>query len=89
VRDGSIYLVRANGRQQRRLELPGEGFATGGLAWSPDGKRIAFENSDCFAGGIFVTRVDGRAKRVRLLASNHCRQSESIAATDPDWQPLR
>lgn len=89
VRESSIYVVRANGRQQRRLELPGEGFATGGLAWSPDGKRIAFENADCFAGGIFATRVDGRAKRVTLLASNHCRQGESIAATDPDWQPLR
>jgi Tol biopolymer transport system component len=89
VREGRIYLARANGRRARRLRLPGEGFATGGLAWSPDGKRIAFENSDCFAGGIFVTRVDGRAKRATLLASNHCRQSESIAATDPDWQPLR
>ena len=89
VRGGSIYLVRANGRQPRRLQLPGEGFATGGLAWSPDGKRIAFENSNCDGGGIFATRVDGRAKRVTGLGVNWCREFGSNAATDPDWQPLQ
>jgi Tol biopolymer transport system component len=88
VRQGSIYLVRPDRRRPRRLQIEGAGFATGGLAWSPDGKRIAFENADCFAGGIFATRVDRRA-RATLLDSNHCRQLESIAATDPDWQPLR
>jgi TolB protein len=89
VRQGGIYLARANGRRARRLQMEGEGFATGGLAWSPDGKRIAFENSDCFEGGIFVTRVDGRAKHATMLGANWCREFGSNAATDPDWQPLR
>ena len=89
VRRGSIYLVRANGQQPRRLPLPGEGFASGGLAWSPDGKRIAFENSDCYGGGIFATRVDGKSKHATMLGANWCREFGSNAATDPDWQPLR
>jgi Tol biopolymer transport system component len=89
VRQGGIYLVRADGRQPRRLRLEGEGLASGGLAWSPDGKRIAFEDADCFGGGIFVTRVDGRAKHATTLGGNWCREFGSIAATDPDWQPLR
>jgi Tol biopolymer transport system component len=87
VRRGSIHLVRANGRRSRRLRMPG--LASGGLAWSPDGRRIAFEDSDCFAGGIFVARVDGRSKHATMLGANWCREFGSNAATDPDWQPLR
>jgi hypothetical protein len=89
VRQSSIHLVRADGQQPRLLQLPQGAFANGGLAWSPDGKRIAFENSDCFEGGIFVTRVDGRAKHATMLGANWCREFGSNAATDPDWQPLR
>jgi WD40-like Beta Propeller Repeat len=89
VREGSIYVVRADGRRPRRLQLPDGAFANGGLAWSPDGKRIAFEDADCFDGGIFATRVAGRSRRVTLLAANWCREYGLNAATDPDWQPLR
>jgi Tol biopolymer transport system component len=88
VRAGTIRVVRADGRRSRRLQLAEGHFASGGLAWSPDGKRIAFENADCFGGGIFVTRV-GRPRRTTMLAANWCREYGADAATAPDWQPLR
>lgn len=57
-RDGAYgyYAVDAGGRRMKRL-LPGEADA---LAWSPDGKRIAFTRE---GDAVFVVRADGRGLR--------------------------
>jgi Tol biopolymer transport system component len=89
VRDSSIYVIRAKGGRPRRLGPPEGIGASGGLAWSPDGTRIAFENSDCFEGGISIVRLDRRRSELVSLAGNWCREFGAIASSDPDWQPLR
>ena len=90
MRQASIYVVAADGRRPRRprrLTLPDWIGVGGGLAWSPDGKWIAFEDPNCL--GIFVTRVDGSRRRPIAVGGNWCRDYGSVTGSDPDWQPLR
>jgi Tol biopolymer transport system component len=87
---GQIFVIDADGRNERRLEaddVPGKaGFAT----WSPDGTRIAFastrhtscppDGSDLCPQRIYTIRADGTG--VRVVASD--------AVTDqlPGYFPL-
>lgn len=54
------------------------------LAWSPDGRRIAYT---LFDGGIWTIRVDGRDAR-ELVAGGVGATSSRLAA-GLDWQPNR
>ena len=59
-----VFVVDADGRNTRRLTQGNEdalpGFY-GGLAWSPDGTRLAFRGDPVSPGGweIFVAQADG------------------------------
>jgi Tol biopolymer transport system component len=65
-------LIPPDGGRMRRLE----GRAPYGVAFSPDGSRIAY--ADAFEAGLRVERVDGRGPDRTLT-----RQPDS----DPDWSP--
>ena len=58
--DKELYIVSADGSGQRRLTRDARGFAT--PAWSPDGRRIAFEGGPA-AYGVYVVNADGGGQR--------------------------
>ena len=68
-----VFVVDADGRNTRRLTQGNEdalpGFY-GGLAWSPDGTRLAFREDPVSPGGweIFVAQADGGG--VHLVTDN-------------------
>jgi TolB protein len=73
VRDGAVYLIRADGGGLRRL-------TTGASpAWSPDGRRLVFTRP---AGreDLFTVGVDGRS--VRRLT-----RTPAAAEVEPEWSP--
>ena len=78
VTEGSIVIVRGE-RILRRVPLGQYDSATGGLAWSPDGRRLAYA-----AGGdnssIWVVRV-GDGSRARLTGGG------DTSDLDPVWSP--
>jgi len=58
-----LYIVRPDGGGLRRLR-PGLGW---NYLWSPDGKRIAFVETDCVSSTLFVGEPDSAS--MRQLAS--------------------
>lgn len=80
----AIYVMRRDGSGERLL-LAYQHFAGGpqGLAWSPDGRTIAFQTSptpECTA----VHLVDVASGRTRPLTS--CTRKRD-SALSPSWQP--
>lgn len=74
----ALYVMRADGRSARRVSpryLVVAEDAEGGVAWSPDGTRLAFQASRSLRTGIWVVRTDG--SRLRQLARGR----------DPVWSP--
>lgn len=62
---GRLHLVNVDGSNDRTI---GDARALSSFAWSPDGRRIAYEDGD--AGGIWLIASDGTA-RAELLVSGH------------------
>jgi Tol biopolymer transport system component len=66
VQDGEVWTVQPDGSQATRVHIDAPG-GVGGLAWSPDGMRIAFDVTSYPAEGapeggyqdIFVANADG------------------------------
>jgi Tol biopolymer transport system component len=95
--DGALYLVRADGSGLTRLALSGEGTGgpndfSHGVAWSPDGRRLAFETVDNHhptpnGGGlrIHVADIDaaGTVIAQRMLEFDH----EADDELNPAWLP--
>jgi len=88
VKDGSyvVFVVDRRGGAARRLLEPAlaandptwSAFAASELtpAWSPDGKRIAYNNGD---GELFIAAIDGGRRRETIPSEG--------AAYEPAWSP--
>jgi TolB protein len=75
VKSEEIFVVGADGTQQRRLTR--NRISDAYPDWSPDGTRIAFDRGPAFRyGAVFVMNADGTAQR-------RIRQD----ASDPSWSP--
>ena len=77
-RVSGLYVARSDGGAPRRLTpryLTAPADSDGGLSWSPDGARIAFEAVRGLQAGVWVVRADGSG--LRKLA----------AGSDPAWSP--
>jgi Tol biopolymer transport system component len=81
----SLFVVRADGRRERRLAGCGKPkwpscsvrLLFGRLSWSPDGSRLVVAR----AGGLFIVNVDrGRFRRVMS-----CGGPAPCADYDPSW----
>lgn len=81
-RDGSIYVMNADGSNQISLNASGSDWTAGGPSWSPDGQKIAFgiggcDDSGC-SGDIWVVNVDG---------TNLARLTIGGTSIQPAWRP--
>jgi len=72
----SIGVIRPNGRGARRL-LP---FAVSGLAWSPDGRRLASVGGELPFNGLHLSSANGAGIR-------HVRPLEVNSVDPPAWSP--
>lgn len=73
VRDGAVYLVRADGGGLRRL-------TTGASpAWAPDGARLVVSRRTGRGADLYVVRSDGSGLR-RLTRT-------AAAESEPEWSP--
>jgi tol-pal system beta propeller repeat protein TolB len=79
TRGGDVYVMRPDGREQRRVTHTRDSSAAG---WSPDGRRILFSRSardlGSTADGIYVINADGRG-RTRL--------TRGVNDYNPTWSP--
>lgn len=83
VRHRTGFIVGADGRGLRPLTTQGLDVRT--LAWSPDGRQIAFQSDK--GGGIFVEDMDGG--NMHRVAASGSSSAKPATATAPDWQPVR
>jgi Tol biopolymer transport system component len=74
--DGSLWLVRPNGRGRRRLLAGSITLASSDLSWSPNGRKIAITSTgafnSCAGKQIYVVPIDGAARRKVRGASPAC-----------------
>ena len=73
---GGIWTVKASGRELRRL-VSTDARPEGGLAWSPDGTKLAFQGGD---GDYEVFVVNANGTGLENLTQNERIQDES-----PSW----
>ncbi len=78
----SIYVMRANGSDRRRITPRQLNVSSSAPAWSPDGERIAFsvwaEGANPYKGrGLYVIDRDGQ----------HLRRLMEYEANDVKWSP--
>ncbi len=77
----NLWAIDLATGQSTRVTADGGG--SGGLAWSPDGQRIAYLTGGAFTGmrsTVFVADASGVAPRIRLTSTPH-------SQTRPDWSP--
>ena len=91
----SLYVVRSDGRDVRRLVRSVDGALVAGPSWSPDGDSIAFALTEEYGGGheygsIVVVRRDGTGLRYLTdggVISDDAGPGEWAEDSDPDWSP--
>lgn len=84
-RDGEWWLMRSDGSGQRRLYAPPSGVTVdGGIAWSPDGTKLAIGvSSGCDPSpGSFVCYGEASSDIVRLDGT-----VTSVAGAGASWAP--
>jgi TolB protein len=83
---GGSGSVRTLIRHEFRDDTYADDMGVGKPAWSPDGKRIAFEHlgdGDMTPAQVYVMNADGSAPRLLTTSSDRRRYAES----DPSWSP--
>jgi Tol biopolymer transport system component len=85
-----IYVINPDGTGQRRLtHIEAQGFrtdfASSLLAWSPDGKKIAYADSSDGTADIYTMDVDG-TNRMRLTNTEPSAH-RLTGINDPAWSP--
>jgi Tol biopolymer transport system component len=70
-KSSDIYVVGSDGRGLTKLAHgSGHSFIWGGVAWSPDGSRLAFIRGQVFdRAGLWVMNADGSGKRLVTRAA--------------------
>jgi TolB protein len=81
TRPDGIYVIRVDGRGERPLRRGSVAAGAVGLAWSPDGRKLAFSN---WSTGIWVMNADGSGL-MRLLAPA---EISAKGLGEPSWSPL-
>ena len=79
VTDESIVILRGE-RVLRRVRLGMYGSAMGGLAWSPNGRRLAYGSSWGDSSSLWLVRIED-GSRSRLAGG------EEASALNPAWSP--
>jgi Tol biopolymer transport system component len=78
----AIWVMNADGSGQRKLldvkQCEGGPGCFSGLAWAPDGSKLAFSIADRGQPGVYVVGADGSG--LQLL-------SQAFAAYSPAWSP--
>jgi Tol biopolymer transport system component len=82
-----IFKIRPNGTHRTSLSQKGS-FP----AWSPHGRRIAFQRDSCGAGAtnllsVYVMRADGTHIRRVTQKSATCATSHRLESHSPQWAP--
>jgi WD40-like Beta Propeller Repeat len=80
VRDSSVRIFDL---ATRRVRLVERGVGALDLAWSPDGRRLAYT---LFDGGVWTVRTDGT--HTRELVPGGISATSSFGPVGVDWQPL-
>jgi TolB protein len=71
TRHDGIYAMRADGSGVRALRRGGVASSADGLAWSPDGRTLAFVSFQAGKRDIWVIDADGTDLRRLFAASEH------------------
>lgn len=79
VTDESIVILRGD-RVYRRIPLGQYGSASGGLAWSPDGQRLAYGEGGTDSSSLWLVRIED-GSRLRLAGGG-----DSVSEY-PVWSP--
>jgi Tol biopolymer transport system component len=79
---GRMYVVDPNGRNLRRV---GRLRDVSHPAWSPDGRRVAYDGFDL---GIFAKRLGSREQARQVAPTQFSGENGFVSSFDPAWRPL-
>ena len=73
-----VYVMDADGKNERKLTNSENGNSHNFDSWSPDGSHILYDTATIAAGDMWVTDADG---------GNAVRIAETVWCSLPDWSP--
>src|SRR5215204_3837552 len=81
---GAIFTMNPDGSHVRQITHPPKGWLDNLPAWSPDGKRIAFERfkTDTSTSRVMVVNPDTGNTRAVVPCTGRC-----VYASNPDFSP--
>ena len=83
LRPGTLWLMGADGTNERQVDVP---LGAGNLAWSPDGKLIAF-NTTLDMGGSAIRLVNSDGTNPRVFTPPCSSPGECGEYLRPRWSP--
>ena len=84
---GAVFTIRPDGKAERQVTFPAQGFVDRDPDYSPDGRRIVFQREGEVSNEIWVVDADGSHLTRLTHPDPGCLPDRGTCDGEPAWSP--